>query len=120
MKALILAGGKGTRLRPLTYSIAKQLVPVANKPVIEYGIDALVKAGIKEIGIIVIEHDSPIEASCGDGSRWGAKFSARLAELLMILITRSKCWRAIFKPSIIWARFSALSRSKRDLRRIIS
>lgn len=75
MKALILAGGKGTRLRPLTYSIAKQLVPVANKPVIEYGIDALVRAGIKEIGIVVIEPDSPIEASCGDGSRWGAKFT---------------------------------------------
>ena len=75
MKALILAGGKGTRLRPITYSLAKQLVPVANKPVIEYGIDAIVNAGIKEIGIIVIEPNSPIEESCGDGSRWGAKFT---------------------------------------------
>ncbi len=75
MKALILAGGKGTRLRPITYSLAKQLVPVANKPVIEYGIDAIVNAGIKEIGIIVIEDNSPIEESCGDGSRWGAKFT---------------------------------------------
>jgi len=75
MKALILAGGKGTRLRPITYSLAKQLVPVANKPVIEYGIDAIIAAGIKEVGIIVIEHNSPIEESCGDGSRWGAKFT---------------------------------------------
>jgi glucose-1-phosphate thymidylyltransferase len=75
MKALILAGGKGTRLRPITFSLAKQLVPVANKPVIEYGIDAIVQAGITDIGIIVIEPDSEIEQSCGDGSRWGAKFT---------------------------------------------
>jgi glucose-1-phosphate thymidylyltransferase len=75
MKALILAGGKGTRLRPITYSLAKQLVPVANKPVIEYGIDAIVGAGITEVGIVVIEPNSPIEESCGDGSRWGAKFT---------------------------------------------
>jgi glucose-1-phosphate thymidylyltransferase len=75
LKGLILAGGKGTRLRPITFSMAKQLVPVANKPVIEYGIDALVNAGITEIGIIVIEPNSEIETSCGDGSRWNAKFT---------------------------------------------
>lgn len=75
MKALILAGGKGTRLRPLTFSIAKQLVPVANKPVIEYGIQAILDAGIKDFGIIVLEPNSAIEQALGDGSRFGAKFT---------------------------------------------
>ena len=75
MKALILAGGKGTRLRPLTFSIAKQLVPVANRPVIEYGICAILEAGIKDFGIIVLEPNSEIEKALGDGSRFGAKFT---------------------------------------------
>ncbi|MFG1686359.1 glucose-1-phosphate thymidylyltransferase [Nonomuraea sp. NPDC049269] len=71
MKALVLAGGKGTRLRPLTHTSAKQLVPVANKPVLHYGLEAIRDAGITSVGIIVGDTGNEIREAIGDGSRFG-------------------------------------------------
>lgn len=70
VKGLILSGGAGTRLRPITHTSAKQLVPVANKPILFYGIEAMRAAGIKEIGIVVGDTRDEIKAAVGDGSRW--------------------------------------------------
>ncbi len=71
MKALVLAGGAGTRLRPITHTSAKQLVPVANKPVLFYGLEAIRDAGICDVGIVVGDTAPAIEAAVGDGSAFG-------------------------------------------------
>jgi glucose-1-phosphate thymidylyltransferase len=76
LKGLILSGGKGTRLRPITHTSAKQLVPVANKPVLFYGIEAMAEAGIEDVGIIIApETGGEIEAAAGDGARFGVRIS---------------------------------------------
>jgi glucose-1-phosphate thymidylyltransferase len=76
LKGLILAGGTGTRLRPITHTSAKQLVPVANKPVLFYGIEAIAQAGIAEIGIIIApETGAEIRDAAGDGSRFGVRLT---------------------------------------------
>jgi glucose-1-phosphate thymidylyltransferase len=73
LKGLVLSGGRGTRLRPLTYTNAKQLVPVANKPVLFYGLEAMREAGIEEVGIVVGDTKAEIEQAVGDGGQWGLR-----------------------------------------------
>src|SRR4051795_5505981 len=76
LKGLILAGGRGTRLRPITHTSAKQLVPVANRPVLFYGIEAMAHAGIEEVGIIIApETGDKIREAAGDGTRFGVSIT---------------------------------------------
>lgn len=75
MKALVLAGGSGTRLRPITHTSAKQLLPVANKPVLFYGLEAIREAGITEVGIVVGDTAAAIQSAVGDGRAFGLRMT---------------------------------------------
>ncbi|MCK4240581.1 MAG: NTP transferase domain-containing protein, partial [Candidatus Atribacteria bacterium] len=75
MKSIILCAGKGTRLRPLTHTSAKHLIPIANKPVLFYGIEAIKDCEIKDIGIIVGETGEDIRNELKEGSKWGVNIS---------------------------------------------
>jgi glucose-1-phosphate thymidylyltransferase len=75
VKALIPSGGAGTRLRPITHTSAKQLVPIANKPILFYALEDIAAAGIREVGLVVGETAPEIQAAVGDGSAWGLEFT---------------------------------------------
>ncbi len=74
-KALIASGGRGTRLRPITHTQNKHLIPIANKPILHYAIEAAAAAGIKEIGIVTNADSDEVMKAIGDGSRWGVKIT---------------------------------------------
>ncbi len=75
MKAIITAGGRGTRLRPLTFTLNKHLVPIANKPMIFFALEKIARAGIKEVGIIINPGDTELPSQIGVGSIWGLKIT---------------------------------------------
>jgi glucose-1-phosphate thymidylyltransferase len=75
VKALIASGGRGTRLRPITHTRNKHLIPIANKPILHYAIEAAAAAGIKDIGIVVNADSNEVPAAIGDGSRWGVNIT---------------------------------------------
>ena len=71
MKALITSGGRGTRLRPITHTQNKHLIPIANKPILHYAIEAIAEAGIKEVGIVINADNQDVANAIGDGGTWG-------------------------------------------------
>lgn len=75
MKAIIAAGGRGTRLRPITFTSNKHLIPIANKPLLLYSVEDIAQTGIKEVGVIVNETRTEVENLLGDGSKWGFKIT---------------------------------------------
>ena len=75
MRALVLSGGTGSRLRPITYTSAKQLVPIANKPILFYGLESIARCGITEVGVVVGDTAKEVMSALGDGSAFGLKIT---------------------------------------------
>ncbi len=75
MKALITAGGRGTRLRPITHTRNKHLIPIANKPMLHYALEHVAEAGIREVGMIINQDDAEVTKAIGDGKKWGLKIT---------------------------------------------
>src|SRR2546428_12451050 len=98
MKGLILSGGRGTRLRPITFTSAKQLVPVANKPILFYGIEALAASGISDIGIVVGDTRQEIKDAVGDGSRFGVSVTYIEQEAPLGLPHAVLVWESFLGP----------------------
>ena len=80
LKALVLAGGRGTRMRPLTHTIAKQLIPVANRPILHYVIDQISEAGIKDVGVIISPETGQAIQESLKSRKWDVKFTFILQE----------------------------------------
>jgi glucose-1-phosphate thymidylyltransferase len=113
VKALVLAGGAGTRLRPITYTSAKQLVPVANRPILFFGLDALAEAGVTEVVMIVGDTEADIRAAVGSGEQWGMTVSYVRQEAPLGLAHAVKVARRALgdEPFVMWLGDNLLEQS---------
>ncbi|HXX38904.1 MAG TPA: glucose-1-phosphate thymidylyltransferase [bacterium] len=100
VKGLILSGGRGNRLRPLTYTRAKQLIAIAGKPVLFYGVEDLATAGIREIGVVINpETGDEVRDALGDGSRWNVRFTYVVQQAPLGLADAVRCARSFLRDS---------------------